>query len=206
MSKFIEIECYECREKFKRNKYIHSFLSEKQYKSFCSRDCWKNFKLKDKDSIKKALTTKIEIAKNRFYSSFNKSDNCWIWNKSKDSFGYGLFYIGGTYYRAHRYSYELFIGKIPEGKIIMHTCDNPPCINPDHLVPGTLEENNKDKAAKGRQIKGVDSFSAILDEQKVILIRKLRGEGRSYKELAIEFNVSKHTIYDLCNGRTWKHI
>jgi hypothetical protein len=79
---------------------------------------------------------------------------CWEWIGSKNDFGYGLLLIDKVQIRAHRYSYERSKGPIPRGLVIMHSCDNPPCVNPDHLSLGTRLENNRDAAHKGRTPSG----------------------------------------------------
>lgn len=82
-------------------------------------------------------------------------DSCWEWTAGRDKDGYGKFAIGHggrkqTHTRAHRFAYETFVGPIPVGHVVMHTCDNPPCANPAHLKTGTALENNDDKVDKGR--------------------------------------------------------
>jgi hypothetical protein len=77
--------------------------------------------------------------------------NCWWFNAaSANPQGYKFFGWGGKNVMAHRFSYELFREPIPEGKYILHSCDTPPCVNPDHLRPGTTAENVADKVARGR--------------------------------------------------------
>lgn len=79
---------------------------------------------------------------------------CWLWTASRDDDGYGKFQhpgsAGQVHVRAHRWAYEHFVGPVPDGQVVMHTCDNPPCVNPDHLDTGTPLDNNDDKVAKGR--------------------------------------------------------
>lgn len=82
------------------------------------------------------------------------SDECWPWLASHDADGYGRFQeptpTGQRHIRAHRWTYERWVGPIPDGSVVMHTCDNPPCVNPAHLRLGTPRDNNADKVAKGR--------------------------------------------------------
>lgn len=75
---------------------------------------------------------------------------CWEWTGWR-AHGYGYFFHEGKDQRAHRVSYELFVGSIPDGLVVMHSCDNRPCVNPDHLSVGTQADNVRDMVAKGRQ-------------------------------------------------------
>lgn len=77
-------------------------------------------------------------------------DSCWIWPQSKDGGGYGLFFANGRQGRAHRFSYALAYGPIPDGLDVCHTCDVPSCVNPAHLFLGTAQDNMMDAARKGR--------------------------------------------------------
>jgi hypothetical protein len=94
----------------------------------------------------------------RFFDKVRKSEQCWIWTGSKGSGkdNYGFFYLHGNRktgqknVRAHRYSYELHNGKIPDGLLVLHKCDTPSCVNPDHLFLGTNKDNSDDKIRKGR--------------------------------------------------------
>jgi len=87
----------------------------------------------------------------RFWPKVLKSDSCWEWQASLTDKGYGQFFDKGVRILAHRYSYKLRFGKIPEGLFLCHTCDNPKCVNPDHLKPGTQKDNIQDMIAKGRR-------------------------------------------------------
>ena len=81
-------------------------------------------------------------------------EGCWEWVGAKSYNGYGRFSIGGRYYGTHRVAYELFGGSIPTGMCILHSCDNPPCVNPAHLRLGTQLDNMRDMHAKGRARQG----------------------------------------------------
>ncbi len=99
---------------------------------------------------RRGSSTKEAILK-RFFSKVEKTDDCWLWIGGRGKKGYGFFKVAGTQKLAHRVSYELFIGNIPEGLMVCHTCDNPPCIKPEHLFAGTAIDNAQDKKRKGRE-------------------------------------------------------
>ena len=89
----------------------------------------------------------------RFLAKVVKTDGCWKWIGATTSSGYGCIGLGRRRkLQAHRVSYELYVGEIPEGRMVLHRCDNPPCCNPDHLFIGTQTDNMRDAARKGRNI------------------------------------------------------
>lgn len=136
-----------------------------------------------------------------FHSRYTKEPNgCWVWTTNTNRYGYGIFLLPGEKrVRAHRFSYELEHGPIPEGKIIMHTCDNPPCVNPDHLRLGTKAENNKDTGVKRRHHYGLDHWNGRLSDADVQAIRE---STESQACLAIQFGVCQSHISRI---RSWKN-
>jgi hypothetical protein len=86
----------------------------------------------------------------RFWEKVEKTDNCWLWTGAKNRRGYGIFTIDGKQKLAHRIAYFLTRGPLPTNVVLMHACDNPVCVNPSHLVPGTNQQNMEDMLYKGR--------------------------------------------------------
>lgn len=135
-------------------------------------------------------------------------NGCIIWKGSKHETGYGKINDGKNYKLAHRVSYELFIGKIPKGMYVCHTCDVRNCVNPKHLFLGTHLDNMIDRDLKGRNKtkSGIDHKSAKLNDEIVIDIRRKLKEGYSIVSLAKLYNVSTFAISSVKFGRTWKHV
>jgi hypothetical protein len=148
----------------------------------------------------------------RFWNKVNKTGGCWLWQATK-AHKYGQFAVSRTIrVPAHRLSYEMAFGKIPVGMLICHSCDNPICVNPAHLFCGTQSDNLVDCVAKGRHryilpmINGERISSAKLTEAQVRIIRSRLRAGAKISALAKEFTMSKRTICDIGNLRTWKHV
>lgn len=143
----------------------------------------------------------------RFIEKIHFTTECWYWTAYKDRQGYGRFTLGGWSQRAHRVSYELFVGPIPDGLEVLHKCDNPSCVNPGHLEVGTNLLNMQQKAERGRSAKGEDHGSAKLTEEQVLEIRQRFAEGGVSKTaLAEEYGVSRTTIRRLVRREIWAHL
>ena len=153
------------------------------------------------------MPTKIDPV-TRFWSQVVKQESgCWEWIGAKDKDGYGQFTANDRNNRAHRYSYQLHKGEIPTGVRVLHTCDNPPCINPEHLVLGSDLDNVMDAIEKGRlKVKGEDNPAAKLTEEQVVEIRKLAGTGLTQRAIGKRFGVCQYTVRMIVIGRNWKHV
>jgi hypothetical protein len=163
-------------------------------------------------------------ATERFWSKVDKSGKCWIWLAGKDRKGYGKFSIGGKYRpdgsrnsmkSAHRHSFELANGPIPQhesfhGMCVLHSCDNPSCVNPEHLFLGTNEDNVRDMDRKGRRVvvshRGEQHGMAVLTEAKAreVYIRAWLGELQS--SIAMDFGISIPLVSAIKTGRLWAHL
>jgi hypothetical protein len=135
---------------------------------------------------------------------------CWNWTAGKFSSGYGAFSIGSITRRAHKVSYEHYVGIIPEGLIVCHRCpdgENRICVNPDHLWLGTHQDNSDDKALNDMQPRGEKCYQSKLTESDVIEIRELYGTGIvSHADLAAHKGVSKSLITKVLNYQVWSHV
>ena len=134
--------------------------------------------------------------------------SCWVWQRNKSGKGYGRVRVNGRDVLAHRMSYTLVFGEIPEGLWVLHHCDNPSCVNPNHLFLGTHLDNMRDMVSKDRHadLQGEDIGSAKIPNMGVIEIRK-KYKPRTWglvKELAIEHGVSRRTIQVIVARRSRK--
>lgn len=144
--------------------------------------------------------------KQRFWKRVEKLDSgCWIWTGSKNVGGYGLVGSGGKggkYLLTHRYSYTIHKGEIPQGMYVMHSCDNPSCVNPDHLSLGTPKDNTLDAKNKGRLSNG-ERPKKLSDEQVLFIKEHLEISG---KDVAAMFNVSKAVVSSIRNGKQRTYV
>ena len=135
------------------------------------------------------------------------NSGCWLWTAATLFHGYGAIRIDGQTKRAHRVSYELFNGPIPEGMHILHKCDTPCCVRPDHLKVGDHKENMHDMIAKGRDkhegLLGARNGSAKLTESSAMYAYQSK---KSVNELADELGVSDVAIRKVKRRHTWRHI
>ena len=131
---------------------------------------------------------------------------CWEWVGSKLKDGYGHFHVNRVGIPAHRYSYKFYKGEIPDGCVIRHTCDNPSCVNPDHLQVGTQKENYDDSKMKGRHSHGEAHGNSVYSEQQIRKVMQLIADGIKPKVVSDKTGVALSTVYDIKGGRSWQHL
>lgn len=145
-------------------------------------------------------------------------DECWWWQAAKVA-GYGVLNVGrirdGTrrMVKAHRVSWQMSIGPIPKGMLVLHRCDNPSCVNPSHLFIGTNRDNVADMRSKGRGryignggLRGSAHGKSKLTEVGAAEIRQRVDSGESQASVARDFGLSRATINHIIKGRTWRHV
>ena len=159
-----------------------------------------------------------KITVKRFFQKVQKTPNCWFWTASKRNKGYGAFVypsINGDIVqgRAHRFSWEVHHGKIPENLCVLHKCDVPACVNPSHLFLGTKRQNNLDMVKKGRHRHGTSKTPVSLCKYKrgehhwnykfndkiIAQVRGDREDGMSYGKLSKKFCINIAYLWRLCN-------
>ncbi len=130
--------------------------------------------------------------------------DCWEWKGSKTNGGYGTLSRDKKWWLAHRLVWTMTYGDIPKGLLVLHKCDKPPCVNPNHLFLGTQRDNMHDMAAKGRMVQGVDRSLAKLDPGIVAKCVEEIRSGVTYKVLSERYGASRSAINNAVLGKTWK--
>lgn len=154
-----------------------------------------------------------DVLAQRFWPKVAKGDpaECWIWNGARVRKGYGKIKAVApdkATLSAHRVAYEFAVGPIPSGMMVCHRCDNPPCVNPDHLFVGTATDNRADQQRKGRFNPG-DRFgakgsNARLTEDQVREIR--RSPQLGHEVFSARFGVTPNTIRNVIRGKSWPGV
>jgi hypothetical protein len=144
----------------------------------------------------------------QFMRHVRKTETCWIWEGGTNG-RYGVAWDGRREHGAHRLSWMLHRGPIPEGLAILHTCpggDNPLCVNPDHLRPGTDAENSRDQIERGLSARGERNPRALITAEQVREIRRRYGEGETQASIGHAFGLAQPAVSDIVLRRNWKHV
>jgi hypothetical protein len=182
----LEITCRNCGK-------IFQVRGRKSHRKNCSRECHAM------TAIEKFLKVGWTV----------KPSGCWEWNGKGSAQGYGYVYHGNGKTLAHRVSWENTFGPVPDGLGVLHKCDNPPCVNPDHFFVGTNADNTRDRNNKGRANvpNGESHWKSILTEKIVCEIRAYPKRHPQYvRVLAEVYNVSISTIRLVLNRKIWRHV
>ncbi|MDX9896524.1 MAG: HNH endonuclease [Desulfofustis sp.] len=134
----------------------------------------------------------------------NDQTGCWDWTASLNANGYGQIKQPGkrVNFIAHRLSYLIHYGAIPDGMSVCHTCDNPKCVKPSHLFLGSQQENLLDMARKGRST----MHNAKIDEEKAFAIHKMAAEGMSQAKIGKAFGIGQQTVWKILRGLRWRSV
>ena len=176
----VTLECLQCSTTFTAQAWAH--------RKFCSKACYH--------------ASHTRPAEERFWEKVDTSGDCWVWTGAKHVFGYGKFSLrtGESPYDAHRASWILANGPVPEGMSVLHRCDNPACVRPDHLELGTHRQNMSDMSLRNR------TGMRKLTEESVIQIRELARQGMTHQAIADQFGVTDGLIWHVVHRKVWRHV
>jgi len=141
----------------------------------------------------------------RFWKYVSKTDGCWLWTAALNTYGYGCFWWNKKQHQSHRVSWYIKHG-VDSNKLLLHSCDNPACVNPEHLREGTQADNMKDKVKRRRQALGEKNGNCRLTEKDVLDILSRHKAGDSIRGLGREYGVSKTAISHILKGVNWKYL
>ena len=151
----------------------------------------------------------------RFWEKVEKTETCWLWKGSLIR-GYGHIRVGKQKIKAHRYSWILHNGALspiqtehPNGTCVLHRCDNPPCVRPDHLFIGSNEDNMKDRHEKGRDanLSGEARGLSKLVPKQVLEIRDLYKSGKyTQRQIGLVFGVHQKTVSNIITLKHWRGV
>ena len=193
MSSVVEKECPVCDHSFTVPQWKHDRGEGK----YCSRECYYEWRRQE-------LGTP---AAQRFWNHVDKTDDCWLWTGALTKNGYGHIQTQDrTPVRAHRLSYEIHF-EDPGDSYVLHNCDTPWCVNPDHLFLGDQADNMQDASDKGRTHHGERTPNSTLTADEVLEMRdRYRSKDVSMSALADEYGVGSATAVDAIRGITWGHL
>lgn len=192
--------CKVCGSKYTRRRDSGKLTCLRQWEksTVCGMNCSRQLA---REAVKRKWDIPPEV---RFWEKVDVEDRnlsidkCWEWKGSRTETNYGQFRSMGTTVLAHRFSYELHKGKIPEGLFVRHHCDNPPCVNPNHLEVGTARDNNDDKKKRGRSRNGKRTRDWVV-------IEVYKAEG-SCSKIAKKFGMSKEVVRKIKRKLNFKDL
>ena len=171
--------------------------------------CWRHYRLARADGsilIRKTAKRRSGVeTRLRLHSRLDES-GCIIWTAYRDRFGYGRIGVkDSNSVLAHRVAYEFYVGPIPEGMGVLHRCDVPACINPEHLFIGTPLDNSNDKVSKGRdrKVTGEKHWKSKLTADQVL---EIRGNKGVQDQIARQYGVCQSTISSIKSMKIWRGI
>lgn len=135
-----------------------------------------------------------------------KRTQCWLWTGGKDGAGYGCLYFNGLTERVHRIAFVLWKANIPKHLLVRHTCDVPNCVNPSHLVLGTIKDNANDSVVRGRAPKGSKKVNAKLNEADVRRIKRALEMGETQQSIADRYGITRQLVSAIKTGLNWTHV
>ena len=176
--------------------------------------CTKHYRRLTKNGNPHVASTKQwPSAKDRLLNLCRKSSetSCWEFVGGHTRKGYGKLWHNGGMKTAHRVAYEILVGPVPEAKFVLHRCDNPSCLNPDHLFIGTHQDNMADMRMKGRgaserRLRGSKSPQSKLNEECVLQIKLRLAKNEQCSVIAKDFNVDRTLISLIKRGKVWTHV
>lgn len=145
-------------------------------------------------------------ARERFFKKVIKTPTCWLWTGYLLKDGYGSFSEFRKSIPAHRYSYKEFVAPIPVGLLVRHSCDNPSCVNPEHLVLGTQKDNCQDAVSRGRNVHGESHGGCKITASIAKQVKVLLSLGRSMVAISQELHISYYVVCDIKRGKTWNSV
>lgn len=191
MKKMVPVTCAKCGRQYSAHAWRQKPENEKYRSKYCSSDC------------SRSHCTTVPLEK-RFWEKVRKTEGCWYWTGAVNSWGYACIWIDRRSHLCSRYVWERDNGPVPEGKWVLHKCDNPACVRPDHLFLDTLSANSRDCLNKKRRP------TVKLGPGEVREIRKRVSElgkcQETYDLLAAHYGVTDQTIYLVAIGKTWRWV
>ncbi len=197
--------CEKCQKEFSWKRAASQVLPK-----LCSIQCRKVDKYCNPEYHWKNLSVdkKIQRLSSSFESKVIKKEGCWDWigGEKHTNNGYLRIRFDGKKILAHRASWIINKGEINNEDLVLHTCDNRRCTNPEHLYLGNRKQNDHDRVSRNRQAKGCKNGFSKLNEEKVAEIKKMLSLSIEDSYIAKRYNVSSACIWTIKKGFTWKHV